>query len=156
MQTFLPWGPDFKRNAETLDKKRLGKQRVENLQIIKCLNGNSKGWSNHPAVKMWKGYEPALYLYHHAICTQWKSYGYKDTCLEKFELEMTDEQMAHFSSGKAIDMPPWIYDQAFADSHKSNLIRKDPSFYMVFFDGIISDDTMPYIWPEQKEDLINA
>ena len=32
MQTFLPYA-DFKRSAESLDNKRLGKQRVEAMQI---------------------------------------------------------------------------------------------------------------------------
>ena len=36
MQTFLPF-PDFKMSAQVLDYKRLGKQRVEALQILKTL-----------------------------------------------------------------------------------------------------------------------
>lgn len=57
MQTFLPY-PDFKKSASVLDNKRLGKQRLECLQILrtlwfgrrqklccslKCYNRNSKG-----------------------------------------------------------------------------------------------------------------
>ena len=36
MQTFLPY-PDFAESAKVLDNKRLGKQRVECLQIMKAL-----------------------------------------------------------------------------------------------------------------------
>ena len=36
MQTFLPY-PDFERSAKVLDNKRLGKQRVEVLQILNVL-----------------------------------------------------------------------------------------------------------------------
>lgn len=38
MQTFLPY-PNFKASARVLDTKRLGKQRVENLQIMSALLG---------------------------------------------------------------------------------------------------------------------
>ena len=56
MQTFLPY-EDFKRSAEALDNKRLGKQRVEAMQIYKACVLDDYGWKNHPAVKMWVGYE---------------------------------------------------------------------------------------------------
>ena len=62
--------------------KRLGKQRVETLQILQTLTYGSK-WRNHPAVKMWDGYIPALVEYGVAICEEWLARGYKDTCLEK-------------------------------------------------------------------------
>jgi hypothetical protein len=52
MQTFVPYGDDFHRNADALDIRRLGKQRVEGLQILRCLSGLSTGWRNHPIVKM--------------------------------------------------------------------------------------------------------
>ena len=53
MQTFLPF-PDYIQSARALDYKRLGKQRVEALQILNTLTGRSEGWSQHPAVKMWR------------------------------------------------------------------------------------------------------
>jgi len=36
MQTFLPY-PDFERSARALDLKRLGKQRVECIQVLRGL-----------------------------------------------------------------------------------------------------------------------
>ena len=36
MQVFLPY-PDFKKSLESLDNKRLGKQRVEAKQILNVL-----------------------------------------------------------------------------------------------------------------------
>ena len=69
MQTFLPY-KSFEKTAECLDYRRLGKQRVEALQIFNALTGvptksgkSYTGWLNHPAVIMWKGYEEALLLY---------------------------------------------------------------------------------------------
>lgn len=38
MQTFLPYA-DFERSARTLDLKRLGKQRVECIQVVRGLAG---------------------------------------------------------------------------------------------------------------------
>lgn len=55
MQTFLPYS-DFRRTARVLDVRRLGKQRVETLQILRALTFDDYGWRNHPAVTMWVGY----------------------------------------------------------------------------------------------------
>ena len=46
-----------------LDPLRLGKQRVEALQILRALTVPGYGWRHHPAVKMWAGYEEALVRY---------------------------------------------------------------------------------------------
>lgn len=54
MQTFLPVA-NFCESAKYLDKARLGKQRVEAMQILSTLSGASRGWINHPAVRMWRG-----------------------------------------------------------------------------------------------------
>ena len=51
VQTFLPY-PDFERSARTLDPKRLGKQRVETIQVVRALTRPGYGWANHPAVLM--------------------------------------------------------------------------------------------------------
>lgn len=48
MQTFLPY-PSFAESARVLDRQRLGKQRVEVLQLLRALTGQTKGWANHPA-----------------------------------------------------------------------------------------------------------
>ena len=56
MQTFMPY-EDFRKTFECLDYRRLGKQRIEAFQILRCLEGLTSGWKNHPAVKMWRGHE---------------------------------------------------------------------------------------------------
>jgi len=82
MQTFLPY-PNFTKSAAVLDRQRLGKQRVETLQILRALSDSSYGWQNHPAVKMWRGCERALAAYGLLICAEWIDRGYKDTCMKK-------------------------------------------------------------------------
>lgn len=130
MQTFLPY-PDFNRSASVLDMKRLGKQRVECLQLIRG------SWPNHPASKMWRGHEYALGEYGLAICNEWKDRGYNDTCYDKISIEMA----------KFLDTgnPKWIGDEDFHLAHKSNLLRKDFDFYSKFWPDIAAD--LPYIWP---------
>ena len=77
MQTFLPYS-DFVNISKVLDYKRLGKQRVEARQILNTiLNGG--GWSNHPAIKMWRGYENALILYSNIMIKEWILRGYRNT-----------------------------------------------------------------------------
>ena len=83
MQTFLPY-PDFKKSAEVLDFRRLGKQRVEAYQVLRTLLGISDGWKNHPCTKMWKGYEGALKEYGLDFCAEWVKREYKDTLTQKF------------------------------------------------------------------------
>lgn len=136
MQTFVPLGTDFTGTAKVLDRMRLGKQRVEGLQILNALTGRSKGWVNHPAVKMWKGYEPALVQYVVAMCDEWVSRGYKDTCKDKV-LAIGE------SFPSAVITPPWLDDPEVQLSHRSNLVRKLPEHYGEFWN--VPND-LPYKW----------
>lgn len=70
MQTFLPL-PDFAASAASLDRQRLGKQRIENLQLMRAIVDPSAGWRNHPCVGMWRTVPCALFRYHEAICSEW-------------------------------------------------------------------------------------
>lgn len=136
MQTFLPVS-DFEESARILDYQRLGKQRVEVLQLLQALFGEKVGWINHPATKMWKGHTNALVLYGVAVCLEWRQRGYKDTCLEKIQSHWRDELNT--------DMPNWINNPDFFAAHRSNLLRKKPEYYSKF--NWVEPDTLPYIWP---------
>ena len=48
VQTFLPYA-DFARSAAVLDRTRLGKQRVEAIQVVRALTIPTYGWRHHPA-----------------------------------------------------------------------------------------------------------
>lgn len=135
MQTFLPY-PSFKESAKVLDRARLGKQRVEAKQILLAL-ANGGGWSHHPATKMWRGYEFALAKYGEAICKEWIGRGYKDSLLPFFQSPRPD----FFDWLK----PPWIGNEEFHASHRSNLLRKMPEHYGQF--GWKEPDDLPYVWP---------
>jgi hypothetical protein len=133
MQTFLP-NPDFKKSLEILDNKRLGKQRVESFQILNCLQGKSKGWRNHPATRMWTGFENALIEYLNLSIGIWKDKGFKNTM-----------EYQEFFTDKTFDDPPWLGNEEFHASHRSNLLRKDPEFYGKY--GWTESSDLPYIWP---------
>ena len=79
VQTFLPYS-DFAASAGALDRRRLGKQRVEALQILRALTRERYGWKHHPAVRMWAGYEEALACYAMEICAEWVRRGHADSC----------------------------------------------------------------------------
>ena len=134
MQTFLPH-PDLGLSAVCLDNKRLGKQRVEVYQILNALTGKSTGWVNHPATKMWRGYERALAVYGALCCIEWMTRGYKDSLKPIFD--------AVPSNGRVY--PAWFGDDELHDSHKSNLLRKMPLWYSRFGWDVPND--LPYYWP---------
>ena len=79
MQTFLPF-PDFGASARALDPRRLGKQRVECLQVVRGLTVPTHGWRHHPAVTMWRGHLEALGRYSLTCCEVWVAEGRADTC----------------------------------------------------------------------------
>lgn len=135
MQTFLPY-PDFQRSAQCLDNRRLGKQRVEAYQILRALNGQTKGWVNHPATRMWRGHDASLRMYLRSCILEWKRRGFKNT-MDIPEIE------------ELSDMPAWFGDDRVHASHRSNLIRKDPVHYGSL--GWSEDASLPYHWPDTGE-----
>jgi hypothetical protein len=131
MQTFLPY-KSFTGSLKCLDNKRLGKQRVEAMQILNTLTGKSNGWKNHPAVRMWRGYEDALCEYHNLAIDLWMEKGFNNSMI------MIVGYNPDFK------YPHWLTDE-FCNSHRSNLLRKDPLFYKQYGWDVTSD--LPYIWP---------
>ena len=143
MQTFLPY-KSFVESASCLDYRRLGKQRVECLQLLSALQfpwalertkTNNSKWSNHPATKMWKGFEECLALYMNTIILEWEARGYKNN-MEYFD------NFTH----KVYDDPDWLGNEDFHASHRSNLLRKDPEWYGKF--EWIEPNDLPYVWPK--------
>lgn len=139
MQTFLPY-QDFRKSLECLDNKRLGKQRVEAKQLLNIVMGvnKSKGWTNHPAAKMWRGYPKALAIYYNTCLEVWEERGFKNIKLTKIPIIM--HSLTPF--------PEWFGDPDFHASHQSNLLRKNPEHYGKYFDV---PNNLPYIWPTGEE-----
>lgn len=133
MQTFLPYD-DFIQSAKALDSKRLGKQRVEVVQILHAIIDES-GWIHHPATHMWRGHTNTLVGYGIAVCEEWIRRGHSDTCLAKIQ--------AFYDSSKNHSLPPWFGIEDFHAAHRSNLVRKVPEYGKLFEE----DGSLPYCWP---------
>lgn len=131
MQTFLPY-PGFEDSARALDYRRLGKQRLEARQLHDVLTGKRSGWASHPAAKMWRGHADALALYHNVVIEEWVRRGYRNN-------------MPFLPVSARPSIPSWVGDAAFHASHRSNLLRKDPTFYGRH--GWSEGPDLPYVWP---------
>lgn len=174
MQTFLPYGNDFVADAICLDNQRLGKQRVECLQILNTLIGHSTGWASHPAVRMWDGYEDALVWYGLVICQEWRLRGFRDTCTEKLLSAAGGIWVSHVPNLQTWQwspihegaptlnyrptLPYWLVDcqESFdvADSHRSQLFHKDPNIYNIWVE--FRNTPLAYHWPTPVWQMVDS
>ena len=147
MQTFVPY-PDMAESAFYLDNKRLNKQLLEGRQIYSILTSKrtSGGWVNHPAVKMWRNFDTALYSYLCAVYAECNSRGIKT---DKNWQAIQEMHNANWDRGDNIVMPHWWGDERVHQSHRNNLYRKDSEYYAEFaFDDFISCcSNCNYFWP---------
>jgi hypothetical protein len=162
MQTFMPIAStDFSDIAKVLDNKRLNKQALEGWQIMMNLlqldpqgeHRVSKGWSNHPAVKMWKGHEQSLYDYIVAMTDEWILRGYKTTIKDKAS-ETLKVATLHGLVSNITKPPTWITEsqvyKEVAKSHRLALLTKDYEWYSQFGwdeDSGKAPESYDYVWP---------
>ncbi|MCA0144604.1 MSMEG_6728 family protein [Blastococcus sp. LR1] len=149
MQTFVPV-PDFADSARLLDSPRLGKQRVETLQILRAIELPDYGWASHPAVLMWKGRTPALVAYGLAMARVWRERGFADSTeaqIGEFAPDVVGRPQSELAEAGLL--PSWIGNEELHLSHRSNLIAKDPEFYRGRFTELFGPepDDLPYLWP---------
>lgn len=146
MQTFLPYA-DFGRCARVLDDRRLGKQRVETLQMLRALHLYDYGWRRHPAVLMWRGHTAALVSYGIAIVGEWTSRGHRDSTEANIvEFVHPDGPRPQPELGVLGMLPPWLGWDPLHRSHRSALLRKQPEHYGPYFGDVAVD--LPYVWPD--------
>lgn len=137
VNTFLPYS-SFEQSIQTLDDKRLGKQRTECKQILNALEkyraeGKTTGYIRHPATLMWYGYENALKYYHNLCIYEWINRGKNNT-------------MEYIEHGP-IEYPWFIGWDLFHMSHQASLLRKDPQHYSKYFTEHEFFSSRGYIWP---------
>ena len=136
MQTFLPY-PDLAASVGCLDDRRLGKQRVEALQVLNALaaarEGRPYGWLRHPCVRMWRGHDALLGAYLNAALDEWRRRGFRNTIPRRP------------TAALGLTLQPWWGDERLHASHRSNLLRKDPAHYGRF--GWTEPPDLPYHWP---------
>jgi hypothetical protein len=156
MQTFTPYA-DFERSLRTLDQQRLGKQRVDVIQIVRALTVPGYAWSSHPAVLMWKGFEEALGRYGLTACRIWTERGFADSCAETITADLRAAGIAGIRDETELRadgaLPLWLDDESVQLSHRSSLLRKDPEHYGPLFPPGTPAD-LDYVWPVRSPAVI--
>jgi hypothetical protein len=89
--------------------------------------------TNHPAVRMWVGYEDALKYYFNIICHEWIKRGYKQN-MHMFYIEYDK-----------IVFPYWLGNEEFHSRHRASLLFKNYEWYKQF--GWKEEPRIDYIWP---------
>ncbi len=143
MQIFLPYS-DIEKSVRALDNRRLAKQTVECIQIIKALTMEDAGWKSHPAVKMVRNHAGWVHQYADATVRECSRRNIDRTKSRAHLLSLrvlTQRQLSY--------APSWFGDDDFHRAHRSNLVRKDSDFYFPRFvmDDPEIDGTLDYIWP---------
>ena len=158
MQTFLPF-KSFNQSAKALDNKRLNKQILEGYQILKVLNNPDPraAWRNHPAARMWAGYEDALFTYIMAMVKEANLRGIKTDKNLANLTELRNKTISHWGKG----MPKWMLDRdkinRVVTTHRANLYKKDPEYYWEFQEDVRNElnkpccDTCQYFWITHEE-----
>ena len=150
MQTFLS-EYNFTDCARVLDQKRLVKQLLEGRQIMAALSGNTKGWVNHPATKMWRGHAGVLYYYLACIRNEMGIRGYK---WENNWHEIEIMNHTYFQDEKSY--PSWMLSDEFnkvVGTHRANLHLKASELYpeyaleVVNYRNDVCCERCNYYWP---------
>lgn len=131
MQVFAPY-PDIHKSVQSLDPKRLGNQIYR-----ECLTLIKGGWPNHPASKIWVNHKKALAKYALAgldeLSKRGKNYPHHILTFQKV-----------FEDSPDTGFPILWGREDFHLSHQSNLIRKNPSWYISIFGNVRPD--LEYVW----------
>lgn len=146
MQNFLPF-PNFAESARSLDRARLGKQRIESQTTMRALTGQIAWGTNQPIVLMWTGHEGALLAYIFEVCREWTERGYRDETFDRCWKMFRDWRSENGGSHVFRD-PPWLGDPEYHAGHRTSLMRKMPEHYVPQFETI-TPITEPF-WPVTK------
>lgn len=142
MQTFLP-SADFAYSMHVLDPSRLGNQVYREGMTL--LRG---GWPNHPASKMWRGYEQALalYLLHgvEELDARGRDYFDRPWCVELYEF---------WDGNTEPELPPWLGNESIHSSHRGVLLYKNYEWYSKYGwaeepRAPLPDGKQNYVWPD--------
>ena len=151
MQTFLS-EPTFEECASVLDSKRLNKQLLEGRQILKLLvyNDPKQAWFNHPAVRQWDGYIPALYIYLSFIYRQCKLRGIETTK----NWNAITSLWASYDDPRKVVVPYWWSGnnkKRVLYTHRAKLYDKKPEHYSQYetykLKAHVCCDRCNYFWP---------
>lgn len=136
----------FDRTAEDLTTQTLGWQLEEFRDVWSAMIGSNDGEipDNHPVLRMWEGYEFALGTYGMALCDQFTRVRRQldstlyDVYYDIQDIKKDDKEFVY-------EAPPWFKDADVCRSHRSNLMRREPSNYKRTWPK--TPENMPYLWP---------
>lgn len=115
MQIFLS-SPSCLQTDRQLDKRRLNKQIIEAAQILRAIDGEGKGWKNHPATRKYRPHKSWLHLYRF--------------CLMAFK--NGDIKLAEVISRQADAVLPPFVTEELCRQHAKRLFTKSPDLYPQF------------------------
>jgi hypothetical protein len=123
MQTFIPYA-DFKKSHKCLDSRRLVKQNLETTQLLDTIldlptkSGKPRtGWTNHPALMMWKPTPGALIDYLAA--------GIAECDYRNFKSDYCKERLCMYRDLVSdSELPIWWGDELVHSSHRYRLLQK--------------------------------
>lgn len=145
VNVFLP-SADLLRCPSFLDNQRLLKQIVEGFQILHALDirthaqpdadrpsprltaATPSGWLHAPAVRMWRGYEPALMLYLNEAIRVLREER-RTTAGTPFNLQSPmftpfSESQIGAAAPDRVPVPPFLQLASVTALHRGNLLRK--------------------------------
>lgn len=166
MQTFLTsYEGDHAYTAQTLDNLRLNKQALEGWQILLTLleldpvgnHRTPRGWVNHPAVKLWRNHELALYEYIMTMVKEWHRRGYNSTIGDKATATIRVAfENALLPDHRFDNRPAWLINSdrlaLIVASHRKALLVKNYEHYSQFdwSENTYTATTIPreyeYVW----------
>jgi hypothetical protein len=153
MQTF--WIDDDPRNtAKVLDWRRLGKQRVEVLQILRALAGETMGWRHHSLTRAWAGHVNALVVYGEAICLEWRQRCRKpcdrEVCAGDCSRDSCLSKIRAYANGGPVVWPGWVDDPLIRLAYRAKLLRKKPEHYGRLWPGVPADFEWRFVTKTQQ------
>lgn len=124
--------------AKCLDNRRFNKQIIEVRQIRNAIEGNSKGWKNHPVTKMYEKYFDFLLDYE--LCLRLYKHGNIKSA-ERFSDRCEKEKPDFLKNAE------WYFENM-----KNRLYTKNKEHYSQYFPHAVeSYSNFYYVDSEWKE-----
>ena len=160
VNTFIT-SPSLEKCAKNLDNLRLGKQRVECIQLISFIeNTNNKGFKNHPVLIMWKEHVTALKVYCNFMIREFIARGFENT-IPIYELDETKivfyDNIFNEETGlteiikpqiekDSIVFPIWFNWNPLILTHQASLLKKNNNYYSKIFEHNPKFFKLGYLW----------
>ena len=133
MQVFHPYKSALK-SIQCLDNSRMGKQRLECIQILLANNNIDTEWEvpksvpPHKNVVLWKNYSGYLFYYLGILLNEWEDRGMKN-----FVCRGMYEKLRNIYGLQENTKRPRFIDNKFIQTQRLSLLNKKMEHYYKFF-----------------------